>query len=124
VIEKATKAGAKMSTADGRRLATILRNMTDENLSAYLTAVKGTRSPLATAVRTERDRRIAPKAPKEKEKVRLSIAEDRQKIDALSKELEDPQVYGNFERVQQIGKEVAELQAGIARKEAELGPTA
>jgi uncharacterized small protein (DUF1192 family) len=31
-------------------------------------------------------------------------------------------VYGNFERVQEIGKEVAELQAGIARKEAELGP--
>jgi ATP-binding cassette subfamily F protein 3 len=80
------------------------------------------KNPAEERRRRAQEREQARQKEKEKDKVRLSIAEDRQKIDALSKELEDPQVYGNFERVQEIGKEVAELQAGIARKEAELGP--
>lgn len=62
LIEKASKVGAKISNADARRIARILRDLTDEAFGVYVTAAKGRRSPLATAVRVEVSRRAAPKA--------------------------------------------------------------
>ena len=57
VIAKAADPKATLSNADSRRLARILREMPDAILAGHLDAIKGKRSPLGSAVRTERDRR-------------------------------------------------------------------
>ncbi len=70
VIAKAADPKATLSNADSRRLARILREMPDAILAGHLDAIKGKRSPLGSAVRTERDRRAlaASKAAKPADK--------------------------------------------------------
>ena len=78
------------------------------------------RNPAEERRRRAQEREQARQKEKDKERIRQEIAADREKVAVLSKGLESPEVYSDYARVQSIGKEIAELQAGIAEKEAGL----